>query len=236
MKAFFRNVIPFSAVDGPGNRSVIFLQGCNLNCMYCHNPETISFGLQEGVSELTPEGLLDVVKPYVPFISGLTISGGECTTQPAFLEAFCGLAQKEGIHVLLDSNGLMSADWLQRLMKVSNGFMFDVKMVDADKHRALTGVDNAQILANVTMALEQSAVYEIRTVLFEESDAMTATVTWVAQQIVKAGYDLRYKLILYRNHGVRTEFQTQLPGASRAYGASLFKLAKDLGVQTVILV
>lgn len=236
MKAYFRNIIPFSAVDGPGNRTIVFLQGCNLNCLYCHNPETIAIGVQPEVTELTVSQLWEKIEPYQSFISGVTISGGECTLQGEFLVAFCRLLKEKNIHVLLDSNGLMSESRLLELMAVSDGFMFDVKAVNTDSHVNLTGVDNDRILKNVAMAAKEHKIYEIRTVIFEKAPETEETIDWVSQLINETDSEIRYKLIQYRNHGVRSEFQPRLKGVTKAEVAQYFKRAKDNGVKNVILV
>lgn len=236
MKAYFRNVIPFSAVDGPGNRCVIFLQGCNLNCMYCHNPETIAIGMQAEVTQVTVEELWQTIEPYMDFVSGVTISGGECTVQGEFLLEFCKLLKAKNISVLIDSNGLMSEERLVALMAVSNGFMFDVKSANQKAHQSLTGVGNELILNNVSKAIIEGKVYEIRTVLYEKSEQMDETVDWVSKLIVDKSPECRYKLIQYRNHGVRREFAEQLKGLTKAEAALYFKRAKDHGVKNAILV
>ena len=125
--ALVNKIIPFSAVDGPGNRTAIFLQGCNFSCKYCHNPETMhvcfncgecikycptgAISLVDGkvvydykkccfcdscfkhcpnnssprVRNMTAEEVMVEVKKNVPFIRGITVSGGECTRWPKFL-------------------------------------------------------------------------------------------------------------------------------------------------------
>lgn len=236
MKAYFRNIIPFSAVDGPGNRSVIFLQGCNLNCLYCHNPETIAIGGQPEVTEVSVLELWEKIEPYQSFISGVTISGGECTLQGDFLVAFCRLLKETRIHVLIDSNALMSETRLMELMEVCDGFMFDVKAVNAASHQLLTGVSNERILSNVALAAKHHKVYEIRTVMFEKEPETEETIDWVSHLIVEVDPQIRYKLIEYRNHGVRAEHQSKLKGITKAEAAQYFKRAKDNGVKNVILV
>ena len=69
-------IIPFSNVEGQGNRTSIFLQGCKLNCLYCHNPETIP-RYTEGAHQVSLQYLYEQVMDAVPFIRGVTVSGGE---------------------------------------------------------------------------------------------------------------------------------------------------------------
>ena len=109
MEAVVNKIIPFSAVDGPGNRTAIFLQGCNFNCQYCHNPETI--GKKNPYTKLmTPEEVMAEVEKNIPFVRGITVSGGECTLQADFLKELFTLAKSRGLTTLVDSNGSYAFD------------------------------------------------------------------------------------------------------------------------------
>src|SRR6185369_7624176 len=81
------DVIRFSGVDGPGNRFVVFLQGCDFDCLACHNPQTIPTVSRAARWRSLPE-LVAEVRETAPFLSGVTVSGGEATRQPAFLHDF----------------------------------------------------------------------------------------------------------------------------------------------------
>ena len=81
------DVVRFSWVDGPGNRFVVFLQGCNLNCLACHNPHTIPCQTPRArVVEVAD--LIEEIRPLAPFLGGVTVSGGEATLQAPFVYAF----------------------------------------------------------------------------------------------------------------------------------------------------
>ena len=91
MKARVNKIIPFSSVDGPGNRTAIFLQGCNINCLYCHNPETRDkYGDKNitTVTEMSSDEVLEQVKKQIPFVRGITVSGGECIGVPCDTRGF----------------------------------------------------------------------------------------------------------------------------------------------------
>ncbi len=238
MVGFVRNIIPFSAVDGPGNRTVIFLQGCNLNCWYCHNPETIQIFENEGdgVKALEVSALVKEVKKYQDFISGVTISGGECSVQSTFLIELCKALKAEGIHILIDTNGLMSEMTLEQLESCVDGFMFDVKAEDEVVHKALTGASNTVIQRNMLKIAQREKLYEIRTVIYAQMQSPEKTIDFVSRFITEWSPQTRYKLIQYRAHGVRSEFIEQLGEVSRSEMAKLFKRAMDRGVKTVILI
>ena len=144
----------FGSVDGPGVRFVVFLQGCALRCKYCHNPETWS---AEGGTEWSPEKLFQHVWRYRNYWGkkgGITVSGGEPLRQMDFLTKFFQLARAKGVHTALDTAGqpfqpddpayLAAFD---TLMASTSLVILDLKEIDPEKHRQLTGRDNANILA-----------------------------------------------------------------------------------------
>ena len=176
-------IIPFSSVDGPGNRTAIFLQGCNINCKYCHNPETrnhcvncglcvqvcpqkalslengkVSFDASACIScdtciktcphgstpktrLMTAEEVMEIVRKQVPFIRGITVSGGECMLQPDFVAELFKLAKKENLGTLIDSNGTIDFREYPELLSVSDGVMLDIKAFFPEDHMNVTGAD-----------------------------------------------------------------------------------------------
>ena len=107
MKARVNRIIPFSSVDGPGNRTAIFLQGININCLNCHNPETRDkYGNPEitTVTEMSADEVLEKVKKQIPFVRGITVSGGECMLQPDFLTELFTKTKMLGLSTKLDTN------------------------------------------------------------------------------------------------------------------------------------
>ena len=139
-------------MDGPGVRSVIFLQGCNMRCKYCHNPETWKCGVGQ---EATAKQMFDKAfryKNYWRDNGGITISGGEPLLQIDFVTELFTLAHQKGINTTLDSSGNPFNDSpefmekFEKLMEVTDLVMLDLKMMDSEKHKALTGQDNANIL------------------------------------------------------------------------------------------
>lgn len=143
----------FGLVDGPGVRSVVFLKGCNLRCRYCHNPDTWT---KEGGEEWEAESLFQKLyrfKPYWKNKGGITVSGGEAMLQMEFVTDLFSIAKEHGVHTALDTSGgpfCMEPDYLesfQKLMDVTDLFILDMKEMDPERHKALTGQDNRNILA-----------------------------------------------------------------------------------------
>lgn len=242
-KGAVTRIIDFSAVDGPGNRLVIFLQGCNFNCLYCHNPETIPLAgtaapETENPVEYTVMTVAEVVarvKRARPFISGVTISGGECTVQYDFLMDLCRALQ--GVApVLIDTNGQLGEARLSALLDITEGIMLDIKALDPEAHRSLTGTDNSQVLQSFKMALERGKLAEVRTVIRGRDEDGPATVAWVAAQLAQKDSGIRYRIIRYRPHGVRKAMLKQLATPDESLMARCRALAEEAGLTRVSIV
>ena len=132
--------------DGPGLRLVVFLQGCNFRCLYCANPDTI----EAGAGTLTdPAEILRMAVDQKPFFGrrgGVTFSGGEPTFQAAELVPLVKSLKEAGIHVCIDSNGGVWNPAVEELLGLVDLVLLDVKQADSERHRALTGRENAQTL------------------------------------------------------------------------------------------
>ena len=273
-------IIPFSSVDGPGNRTAVFLQGCNFDCQYCHNPETrnmcincmacvakcptgalsekagkVYFDFEKCVScdtciktcqhgasprirEMTPKQVFDEVKKQMPFIRGVTISGGECTLNPVFIREFFSLCKEAGLGTLIDSNGTYDFETDPcDLLSVSDGVMLDVKAWSGTDHDIVCKAANEIVKKNLSYLASIGKLYEVRTVVVPELYNVKETVEKVCEVIVKylPVSDIRYKIITYRPMGVREEYQT-LQSPSKEYMKELELIAKNRGVKTVVIV
>lgn len=146
--------------DGPGFRTSVFLKGCPLRCVWCHNPESQSPKVECAVTtdevcgrEMSDGEVMDEVERdkvfYASSGGGMTLTGGEPTMQPEFALALACAAHAEGIHVALDTCGFAPWEAFERLLPVVDLFLYDLKCMDVAKHRELTGADNAPILDNL---------------------------------------------------------------------------------------
>lgn len=125
-------------VDGPGIRFVVFLQGCKLRCIFCHNPETWS---SVPVIEMTTEELVDKILRYKPYFEnngGVTFSGGEPLLQPEFLLETCKLLKKENIHISLDTSGVGIGNY-EEILKYIDLVILDIKAYEQDLYNKITG-------------------------------------------------------------------------------------------------
>ena len=146
------SVESFGSADGPGVRYIVFLKGCNMRCKYCHNPDTWAKG---GDNLKTPEEILQKALRYKTYWrdnGGITVSGGEALLQIEFVTELFRLAREKGVHTCLDTSGnpftREEPDFSQfnRLMEYTDLFMLDIKHMDPEGHKSLTGQDNANIL------------------------------------------------------------------------------------------
>ncbi len=128
MKANIHSLESFGTVDGPGIRFVIFLQGCPLRCVYCHNPDTWD-KKGEGKYQLSPEELLAEVMKYKNFIAkgGVTVTGGEPLMQAAFVKEFFMLCKENGIHTALDTSGAIFNQTVKEVLDIVDLVLLDIK-------------------------------------------------------------------------------------------------------------
>jgi pyruvate formate lyase activating enzyme len=207
---FVADTIPFSNVDGPGNRFVVFLQGCNFDCVACHNPQTIP-GHQplQGFDphHLGVDELLERIRRAVPFIRGITASGGEATQQPAFLKALFAAvkADPELAHLtcFVDSNGATDLDVWDELAPVMDGTMIDLKCLDPDIHLAMTGQPNDQVLASIEHLRQLGLLYEVRLLIVAGVNDDPALLRRTAEWLADVDPSMRIKVIGFRAHGAR---------------------------------
>ncbi len=222
-KAVVSSIQRYCLDDGPGVRTTVFLKGCPLRCLWCHNPETHRTApeLMQRDHKCTACGrcvvvcprsarnlFLDAEKPFVTVDrslcktcgkcvevcpaeaceicgkemtaeeamatvvrdkifykssgGGMTVSGGECASQPEFTLELLKLAKEKDISRAIETCGQGSADFFRKAAELDTLFLYDLKEMDSDKHKALTGVDNTRILENLLMLMNLGARIHIR--------------------------------------------------------------------------
>ena len=140
MQASVNSIETFGLVDGSGIRTVIFLNGCMLRCLYCHNPETWQMGNKNyTVDELVAKILRN--KPYFKRNNGgVTFSGGEPLLQVDFLLEICKKLKEEGIHIALDTAGVGVGKY-EEILSLIDLVLLDIKHSNKDGYKKLTGMD-----------------------------------------------------------------------------------------------
>ncbi|MCK4261193.1 MAG: YjjW family glycine radical enzyme activase [Halanaerobiales bacterium] len=247
-------IIRFSSVDGPGNRLVIFLQGCNMNCISCHNPHTIGICNYCGICIdecpvkalkleddskriifddtvcvncdyclkvcpmssnprarwMTVDEIIEEIGPVAPFLSGITISGGEATQQIDFVkEVFTAIKGDSELSFLtnfIDSNGTATIDQWESLLPVMDGAMIDLKALDSKVHFELTGIDNESVLATISYLYSRGKLHEVRLLIISGINDEEKLIKDTVKYLAGVGKDIRVRLIPFRQHGVREEY------------------------------
>lgn len=274
---YVNKIIPFSNVDGEGNRMAIFLQGCNYNCLYCHNPETINRCVNCGecvsvceygaltmvngkveynidkcvncdccvaickknsspkITEITALELLEKIEKVKYFISGITVSGGECTLQRDFLKELFTEVKKLGLTTFIDTNGSIPIYKDKELLEVTDKTMIDLKAFKPEENKILTGMMNDTVIENIKELGKLDKIYEIRTVVVPGVLDNKYTVDMGSKLLAEINPNIQYKLIKYRPMGVRKELlETTVP--TNDYMKELEAIVKANGCSNTIIV
>lgn len=127
-------------VDGPGIRTVVFLQGCNLRCKYCHNPDTWAMEDSQNLLLSADELMSRILrfKPYFGADGGVTFSGGEPLLQSEFLKEILPMCKEAGIHTCLDTAGYGNGNY-EKILAYTDLVLYDVKHYTTDGYRKVTG-------------------------------------------------------------------------------------------------
>ncbi|MDO4962726.1 MAG: pyruvate formate-lyase-activating protein [bacterium] len=137
---YINSIQTMGLVDGPGIRIVIFMQGCMLRCIFCHNPETWKL---ESDSLMTSKQVVDEIRKYRPYIElggGVTFSGGEPLVQSKFLLECLKLCKKAGIHTCIDTSGTgYDKKYLNEILKYTDLVILDFKAIDDEQYKNITG-------------------------------------------------------------------------------------------------
>lgn len=194
------------AVDGPGLRFVIFLQGCVMRCAYCHNPDSWDFdsGKEYSVDDCINEVLK--YKNYFGKDGGVTISGGEPLCQiDGVIELFSKL-KALNIHTCLDTSGIMYNEKLKtkyfELLKVTDLFLVDIKHIDDKKHIWLTTKSNKNCLNFIKFLDENNKKMWIRYVLVPKINSDIETLNETKKFINRLKNVEKIEVLPYHNYGV----------------------------------
>ena len=248
-------IIPFSNVEGQGNRTSIFLQGCKLNCLYCHNPETIP-RYTDAAKLVSLQYLYEQIMESVPFIRGVTISGGEPTIHYKKLIPLFKALHQQGLTCYLDSSGFFEYDVIAPLIEVTDKFLFDLKgdgeglqalcfdrknqagkvpsqMIPVKNH--LKPENLARNLQNLSKLLPLGKIEEVRLVYLNQFYDAYQLIEKVAV-LLKPYPDVLLKIIRVHTKGVRDEngLKPFVPSIEQIDKLALF--SKQCGIKKVVTI
>lgn len=251
MKLPVHRIIPFSNVEGIGNRTSIFVQGCNANCLYCHNAETIPKKYDQ-VAMYTVDDLISLIQKNMPFIRGITVSGGEATLYPGFLRELFEGVHKLGLTCYIDTNGFYDLDALSPLVEGTDKFLFDLKglgdgLVDLcfsndllegqsinQSYKQRFG-EEQEHLHNLESLLAQDKVEEVRLVYVKGFYDVEEVLKSIAQVLIDYP-QVPLKLIRVHGKGLPLDRLKRLKGAIPTkddfYKAE--NLARELGIKRIV--
>ena len=157
----------FGTVDGPGIRFVLFLQGCHLGCLYCHNKDSCSIGTGQNMTLTEIVEKIDRYKEYIINSNGgVTVSGGEPLLQPEFVAEFFKCLKKKGYHTALDTSGALPiSSKINEVLKYTDLVLLDIKHIDNEKCIKLTGKPNTYTLEFAKYLSDNNIKMWIRQVL-----------------------------------------------------------------------
>ena len=165
MTGNIHSIQSLGAVDGPGVRCVVFMQGCPLRCAYCHNPDTWS---PEGGTPTTVDELARRVlrfRPYWKNGGGVTVSGGEPLLQADFVAEFFERLHQEGVHTALDTSGVGRLDAAERVLKNTDLVLCDIKFLTSEDYRRYCRADMANVEGFLSLTAENNVPLWIRHVV-----------------------------------------------------------------------
>ena len=237
------HILPQSFVDGPGNRCVIFLQGCSFNCLYCHNPFTINLctscgicvaycpsgalSIQDGlvswneevctgddtciktcpsssspkVKQYTPQALWQAVLPFTPFLSGISVSGGEPALQMDFLARFFQLVKSSSaLTTLIETNGFAGPEAYIPLLPYLDMALVDLKIMDEQKHKQLTGHEITNVLQTIRSLHISDKLKGVNEVIIPGFHT-EAEVARAASFLAEIDPAIPFRLLRFRPHG-----------------------------------
>jgi pyruvate formate lyase activating enzyme len=234
----------FSTLDGPGIRTVIFLQGCHLRCKYCHNPDTWDIK-SASAKEYTPEQLMEIIirsKPYFKASGGgITFSGGEPLLQHRFVKEVFIRCNQSNIHTAFDSSLYISREKLLEVLPFTDLVLADIKHMDRQKSIELTGANNQLNIKNLKLINENCVPIWIRYVVVPGWTDSRDDVAEMARLVKDLDQVERIELLPYHSLGshkwemlgLHYELKyTELP--DQLLMASLSRIVEDITKKRVI--
>ena len=208
MQGLVHSIESFGSADGPGVRFIVFLKGCPMRCAYCHNPDTWA---AEGADSMSADELLDRAERYRRYWGpkgGITVSGGEALLQIDFLIELFTKAHERGINTCLDTSlapFTREEPWFSKfnqLIDVCDLMLCDIKHIDAEEHKKLTGRDNANILDCLRYLSEKGQPIWIRHVLVPGTTDVDEHLYATRDFIADLGNVERVEVLPYHTLGV----------------------------------
>lgn len=201
MKGRIHSVESMGLLDGPGVRFVVFMQGCTLRCVYCHNPDT--WDIYSG-EEIEAADLLKKIESFRPYFEasggGVTFSGGEPLLQAEFLLEMLALCRKAGIRTALDTAGIGMGEY-KEILRLTDLVILDIKHYETAGYKRITGFEMQALEPFIQALAECSADVWIRHVVVPGLTDNKEHIRRLKKFIEKIPNVSRTELIAYHNLG-----------------------------------
>lgn len=241
----------FSVHDGGGIRTIVFLKGCPLRCKWCCNPEgqhydieKMTLGGKEKIvgRDVTVGEIIDVIERdrvyYRRSGGGLTLSGGECLTQPDFAVALLKAAKERGINTAIESTGFADFSVISRYLPYLDLYLMDIKHMNSAKHKEFTSQPNEKILENARKITNAGARLIVRTPViptFNDTKEEIAAIAEFARSLrgVKEMHILPYHRIgMDKYKGLGREYSlTGIEPPSKEHMSELLEVVESYGLK-----
>lgn len=198
MKGYVHSIQSLGTVDGPGVRSIVFLSGCPLRCIYCHNPDT----WERKADQLTDAAALaERLLRFYPYIQngGVTFSGGEPLLQAEFVTEVASILKKEGLHIAVDTCGAPVNASVERLLEVADLFLLDIKMTTEEDYKRYTGGGLATTMAFLNRLEEMKKDVWIRHVVVPNINDTEEDIERLAELIKGYSCIQKVELLPFKN-------------------------------------
>ena len=207
---YINSIETMGLVDGPGIRVVVFMQGCRLRCLYCHNPETWAL---DGGYEMTPLELVSKICNYKPYFSnggGVTFSGGEPLLQADFLIEVLKLCKKNNIHTCLDTAGVGTTKD-EEVLKYVDLVILDIKSSNKLDYQKITGGE-IDVLDNfIEMCNKLNKKVWVRQVIVPTINDNEENILHLKQYIKKINNLEKVELLPYHTYGMEKYNELKIP-------------------------
>ncbi len=222
MKVCIFDIKRFALHDGPGIRTTVFLKGCPLECLWCHNPEGIINEVERFTEEVVLDGvhfekeveigrwvqvdaLMDEVERDRIYMEesggGISFSGGEPLRQAGALLRMLEMSRERKLHTAVDTSGHAPAEIMKKVSNLADLLLYDLKCLDDEKHREFTGVSNRKILENLDIALGGQAEIILRIPLITGFNDTDREIGSMVSYLQKRGSLKEVDLLPYHPYG-----------------------------------
>lgn len=210
------NIAHYTIHDGPGIRTTVFLKGCPARCLWCCSPESQRFDFEKSIvdpdkvygRDVTVEELFAEVRRDEPFWrrsgGGVTLSGGEVLAQPEFAKEFLALCRSRFIHTAIETSLFATPEIARDVIAEADFVQFDLKAMDPELHKRLTGLDNEIILKNAEELLKSNKDVLVRFPLIPGLNDDTENIEAIGKFVSQLRECSKVEILRYHKMGIGT--------------------------------